>query len=550
MPPEMALAPPAQAVFLTGFMGTGKSTTGARLAERLQLPFVDTDVVVCDLAGQSIPDVFAREGEERFRALETEALQRAIAAGPAVIATGGGAMLRPGNVELMRAAGPIICLHASAETILRRTAKRGGRPLLEGGDPMRRITDLLRERQPHYARADYQVSAEGSDRELTLSRLVEVLSADRRSRLLVVKEVRVSVNAGAQTYPVHVAQGAYGNLGRLCPAPEAGTACAVVSTDRIAPLYAATVMEALRSGGWAPTLMTVPDGERSKTLQTVSCLYDRLVAAGVDGAGAVFALGGGVAGDVAGFVAATYRRGVRFAQLPTSLLAQVDAGVGGKVAVDHPAGKNLVGTFYHPAAVVIDSATLRTLPERELRSGLAEVIKHGAIADAAMFEYLEQRLGEFRGLRASAVLYILGRNCQIKAGFVAQDPLDRGMRACLNYGHTIGHAVERAAGDWGLAHGEAVAVGMLAEARLGAALGITSEAVVARLEALLQAAGLPTRAPGVDAEVAREALLKDKKIAAGRLRLPVVSEVGKVELLSDVDPELVCSALEEAVGAG
>ena len=549
MSPEVALAPPAQAVFLTGFMGTGKSTTGARLAERLELPFVDTDVVVCDLAGRRIPEVFARDGEDRFRALESEALQKAIAAGPAVIATGGGAMLRPGNVELMRAAGPIICLYASAETILRRTAKRGGRPLLEGGDPMQRIAALLQEREPYYARADHQVSAEGNDRELTLSRLVEVLLEDPRSRLLAERQVRVSVNAGAETYPVHVAEGAHGNLGRLCPAPRVGTACAVVSTDRIAPLYADTVMEALRSGGWTPTLMTMPDGERSKTLQTVSCLYDQLVAAGVDGAGAVFALGGGVAGDVAGFAAATYRRGVRFAQLPTSLLAQVDAGVGGKVAVDHPAGKNLVGTFYHPAAVVIDSATLRTLPERELRSGLAEVIKHGLIADAAMFEYLEHRLDEFRGLRGSAVLYILGRNCQIKAGFVAQDPLDRGMRGCLNYGHTIGHAVERAAGDWGLAHGEAVAVGMVAEARLGVALGITNEAVVARLQALLRAAGLPIRAPGVDLVVAREALLKDKKIAAGRLRLPVVPEVGNVELLGDIDPGLLCSALEEAVSA-
>lgn len=549
MPAELALAPPAQAVFLTGFMGTGKSTTGARLAERLQLPFVDTDVVVCDLAGKSIPEVFSQDGEDRFRVLESEALQKAIAAGPAVIATGGGAMLRPGNVESMRAAGPIICLQASAETILRRTGKRGGRPLLEGDDPMRRIEALLQEREPYYARADYQVSAEGTDRELTLSRLVDVLLADPRSRLLAARQVRVSVNAGAQTYPVHVAAGAHADLGRLCPAPRAGTACAVVSTDRIAPLYAGTVIEALQGGGWAPTLMTMPDGERSKTLQTVSCLYDQLVAAGVDGAGAVFALGGGVAGDVAGFVAATYRRGVRFAQLPTSLLAQVDASVGGKVAVDHPAGKNLVGTFYHPAAVVIDSATLRTLPERELRSGLAEVIKHGVIADAAMFEYLEQRLDDFRRLKASAVLYILGRNCQIKAEFVARDPQDRGMRACLNYGHTIGHAVERAAGDWGLAHGEAVAVGMVAEARLGVALGITSEAVVARLETLLRAAGLPTRAPKVDLAVAREALLQDKKIAAGRLRLPVVSEVGKVELLGDVDPGRLRSALEEAVAA-
>lgn len=544
---EVGFLPPARAVFLTGFMGTGKSTTGARLAERLGMAFVDTDAIVCQLTGKTIPAIFGEDGEERFRALETEALVRAIEMGPAIIATGGGAMLRQPNVEMMRAAGPIVCLQASPETILRRTGRRNDRPLLQTEDQMGRITAMLAERATCYAQADYQVPTDGPDREATLRRLVGVLAEDRRAALLVSSRARVTVQADDRSYRVLVGDGAYGDLGRLLPAPAAGTACAVVTTDRIAPLYGEPVVAALREGGWSPALLIVPDGERTKTLQTASGLYDRLVDAGVDGAGAVFALGGGVVGDLAGFVAATYRRGVRFAQLPTSLLAQVDASVGGKVAVDHPRGKNLVGTFYQPSAVVIDSGTLATLPERELRGGLAEVIKHALIDDPEMFGYLEGHLPEFAALQKPAVMYVLARNCQIKARFVAEDPYDRGIRACLNYGHTIGHAIERACRDWELRHGEAVAIGMVAEARLGVSLGVTPAAVAERLERLLAAAGLPTVAPQVELDAARDAMMQDKKIATGRLRLPVVPEVGRADLVADVDPRTLCGALEGAI---
>lgn len=545
----MQFLPPAHAVFLVGFMGTGKSTNGRRLAERLGLQFIDTDQIVSDLAGKAIPDIFQEDGEEAFRALETRALHEVLGGPRAVVATGGGIMGRDENVSLMRSGGPIICLEASPETILRRTSGRDDRPLLRGPDPMDTIRRLLHERRPRYALADFCVGTDRGDREQVLDEIISRLAADERAALLTRRHVRVPVTAGEHTYQIHIAPGALAQVGQLCPPPREGVRCAVVTAASVGALYADPVAQSLGAGGWVPTVISVPDGEGSKTLATAGDLYDRLVAAGVDGAGCVFALGGGVIGDLAGFVAATYRRGIRFAQLPTTLLAQVDAAVGGKVAVDHPAGKNLIGTFYQPGAVVMDSDTLRTLPVRELRSGLAEVIKHAAIADAGLFAYLERELDAFLEFDPLATRYVLARNCQIKADVVARDPLDRSVRACLNFGHTIGHAIERAAGEWNLRHGEAVAVGMVAESHLGVSLGITAPGTVERLICLLERANLPTVAPGVSLEVARSALAQDKKILAGGLRLPLVPTIGEVQILENVEPQALFASLQEAVGA-
>ncbi|MCE5216428.1 3-dehydroquinate synthase [bacterium] len=544
----MDLLPPARAVFITGFMGTGKTTNGSRLAGSLRLPFVDTDDVVEDLAGRKIKDIFAEDGEECFRELETEALRKVLRGPRSVVATGGGAMTRPENVSLMKAAGPVICLEARAETIQHRTGRRCERPLLLTSSPLDTIRELLAARAEAYAQADFRVSTDHGERETILREMRSALGSDARGCLLVQPFTRVPVCAGNGEYGVHLAPDALRSLGRLCPPLVAGTRCAVVTNETVGRLFGERVLESLHAVGWEPRLATIPDGEAHKTLKTVSMLYDALVDAGVDAGGAVFALGGGVVGDVAGFVAATYRRGIRFAQLPTTLLAQVDASVGGKVAVDHPKGKNLIGAFYQPSAVVVDTGTLVTLPERELRCGLAEVIKHAIIADVALFEYLEENLHEFVALDCLAVRYVVARNCQIKAHFVEQDPFDRGVRAALNYGHTIGHALERAAGDWQLHHGEAVAVGIAAEARVALELGLCDAETVHRQIALLEQAGLPTYVPGIDADAAWTALQQDKKIAAGALRLPLVPRIGAVEVRERVAPETLLGALTMACG--
>lgn len=544
----MDLLPPARAVFVTGFMGTGKTTNGSRLAESLRLPFVDTDDVVEQLAGKAIRDIFAEDGEGRFRELETEALRKVLRGPRSVVATGGGAMTRAENVSLMKAAGPVICLEARPETIQHRTGRRCERPLLLTSSPLDTIRELLAARAQAYAEADYRVSTDHGERGTILREMRGALASDPRGCLLVQPFTRVPVCAANGEYGVHLAPGALAALGRLCPPLTAGTRCAVVTNETVGALLGERVLESLHAAGWEPHLVAIPDGEAHKTLSTVSNLYDALVEAGVDAGGAVFALGGGVVGDVAGFVAATYRRGIRFAQLPTTLLAQVDASVGGKVAVDHPRGKNLIGAFYQPSAVVVDTGTLATLPERELRCGLAEVIKHAIVADARLFEYLEDNLQEFVALDPLAVRYVVARNCQIKAHFVEQDPFDRGVRAVLNYGHTIGHALERAAGDWELHHGEAVAIGIAAEARVALELGVCDAETVRRQIALLEQAGLPTQVSGISTHVAWAALQQDKKIAAGTLRLPLVPRIGTVELREKVAPETLLGALAMACG--
>jgi len=535
--------PPARAIMLTGFMGTGKSTNGRRLARRLGLDFLDTDDLVEEAAGKTIRAIFEEEGEQAFRDLETEALGRSLAGPRSVIATGGGIMLRAENVAMMKAGGPVICLQASPKTILSRTSCRDTRPLLQGEDPLGTIKTLMDERRDAYGLADYAVSADNADRGTVLERMCEHLAGDPRTAVLVEASQRVMVRAGSAQYRIHIQRGAFHALDKLCPARSKEARCLIVTTKPIAELYADLVTASLAAGGWDPDVIALADGEATKTLDGAAALYDRLIDRRVDSAGMVFALGGGVVGDLAGFVAATYRRGIAFAQLPTSLLAQVDASSGGKVAVNHPRGKNLIGTFHQPAGVVIDTATLDTLPERELRSGLAEIIKHAAIADADMFGFLESELEAFLALDEVAVRYILARNCQIKARFVEQDPWDRGQRAVLNYGHTIGHAVERCAGEWDLRHGEAVAIGMVAEARLAHKIGICDESTVARQLALIEKAGLPTTAPPIDMTEAAESLMLDKKISGGRLRLPLVPAIGQVKVLTDIEPDALREAL-------
>lgn len=350
----------------------------------------------------------------------------------------------------------------------------------------------------------------------------------------------VEVPLPGAEYTIHVGPGALERVGALVPPPSPGRAAAVIGDGTTGELFGATVRDALVEAGWRPTLTAVAPGEDSKCLAKAEELYGVLADGGLDRSSTVFALGGGVVGDLAGFVAATYMRGIAFVTLPTSLLAQVDSSVGGKVAVDLPQGKNLVGAFHQPAAVVVDTAALGSLPPRQLSAGWAEVIKHAAIADAGLFAELEARADCLLELEVEDLTEIVARNCRIKAAVVADDPQElTGRRAILNFGHTLGHAVERGAATWGLLHGEAVAVGMVGEARVAARLGLAPPEVAERIGHLVGAAGLPVTVDGdnIDLELALRALWADKKVRAGRLTLPVVSQVGQVYVRDDVGIE-------------
>lgn len=354
----------------------------------------------------------------------------------------------------------------------------------------------------------------------------------------------VPVRLPQHQYDIHVGEGLLDELGKLWPA-VAGRRAAVISAETVAGLYAERCLSVLHAAGWQATLLRVPDGEASKTLAQAGQLYEGCLRAGLDRGSTIFALGGGVVGDLAGFVAATYMRGLPFVQVPTTLLAQVDASVGGKTAVDLPQGKNLVGAFHQPSLVAIDVATLRTLPDRELCAGMAEIVKHAAIADATMFGWLEETAERLLQRDAGLLSPLVARNCQIKADVVEADPLEKGMRACLNYGHTVGHAVEAGAGEWDLRHGEAVAWGMVAEARLAVRLGLSAPAVAKRQEMLLRRLGLLRGPLALDIARARQALMHDKKVVDGAVRLPLVPDIGHFIIQERAPMDELVKSLEE-----
>ncbi len=367
----------------------------------------------------------------------------------------------------------------------------------------------------------------------------------------------VRVELGPRSYEVRVVSGegpaAFGGFAReALAATWAGRGCrsGLVVTDENLAAMAGEYVRALVGAGIASSLEVVPAGEASKCLERASALFDRLVAMRADRHTCVVAVGGGVVGDLAGFAAATYARGLPLLMVPTSLLAQVDSSVGGKVGVNHPGAKNIIGAFHQPSGVWVDTETLATLPPRELRCGLAEVVKYGVILDPAFFDYLEEHARAIEGREPGAIRRIIARSCELKAGVVSEDEREEtGLRAVLNFGHTVGHAIEAVAGYGGeFQHGEAVAAGMVAESRLAERLGWIGPDVTGRLVALLGRFGLPVAAPGLDLDALFYAMGRDKKNRGGRIRFVLPRSIGRVELAEAPEAE-IRAALAAMVGS-
>jgi 3-dehydroquinate synthase len=355
----------------------------------------------------------------------------------------------------------------------------------------------------------------------------------------------LSVALGSRSYPIHIGAGLIGE--RALYAPHLHGSAAVITNEVVAPLYLARVRSALEASGARVAQVLIEDGEQAKGWQTLDRVIDALLAARLGRDALIVALGGGVVGDLAGFAAAVYQRGVAYIQVPTTLLAQVDSSVGGKTAINHARGKNLVGAFHQPCAVITDVATLDTLPDRELRAGLAEVIKHGAALDAPFFDWLERNVEKILARDRAALVYAVRRSCELKAAIVAQDERESGQRALLNLGHTFGHAIETATGFGPWLHGEAVAAGMVMAAGLSARAGLLASGDAQRIEALIARAGLPTRGPKLPPERWRELIALDKKSAAGRVRFVLLEAVGRATLQAGVEQRLVDEAIAAAV---
>lgn len=353
----------------------------------------------------------------------------------------------------------------------------------------------------------------------------------------------VPVRLGTDSYDIVIERGALASVGARLGRLRVGARAALISAPGILRVYGKRVTESLEAAGLTATTVEVPDGEAAKTLAVAEQCWNALLDAGLDRTSTVLALGGGAVGDVAGFVAATYMRGVHLVHLPTTVVAQVDAAIGGKTAIDHPRAKNLVGAFHQPRLVLADPETLTTLPEREFRSGLAEVIKHGIVLEAAYFADVEANAGALLAREPATLERVIGGSCRLKAGVVERDEREAELRQVLNYGHTIGHALEAATRYARWTHGEAVALGMVAEARLAERLGLAARPTVERQERLLAAVGLPTRATGVDTDAVLAALTRDKKARDGRVPFVLAPEIGAFRVVFDVPTAEVRAAL-------
>ncbi|TQK09178.1 3-dehydroquinate synthase [Herbaspirillum sp. SJZ130] len=586
-------------------MGAGKTTIGRALAKKLGKRFVDSDHEIEARTGASIPVIFEIEGEESFRRREAEVIRALCAQSDIVLATGGGAVLRAENRENLKRHGTVIYLRASINQILQRTGRDKNRPLLQTADPRRKLEELSRQREPLYREvADFVVETNRPNVQFLVQTIMSHLelapkqaeadacaggavTIERASATLVTSEghvvfaasattsstttftgaasaghhqntrsmnqadipaapITLEVDLGERSYPILIGRGLLDDPS-LLPQFVKGKRAAIVTNDKVGPLYLEKVSTALRAAGKQVTEIVLPDGEGEKNWASLMKIFDVLLAEKCDRKTTLIALGGGVIGDLTGFAAASYMRGVPFVQVPTTLLSQVDSSVGGKTGINHPLGKNMIGAFYQPQAVLADTATLHTLPARELAAGIAEVIKHGAIIDAPFFDWIEANMVRLVAKDDAALAYAIQRSCEIKADVVRQDEREGGLRAILNFGHTFGHAIENGLGYGQWLHGEAVGCGMVMAADLSHRLGYIDAAARERIRAVTAAAGLPTVAPDLGAERWLELMEVDKKNEGGQIKFILVKPLGS-PLITNAPQELLMQTLAACTG--
>ena len=519
---------------ITGFMGTGKTTVGSILAERLGRRLVDMDERIEEDFGKTIAQIFADDGEELFRQAEARLCQTLARESDLVIATGGGTLVSEENRQALESGGPVVCLTAGVDTVLERVETFEDRPLLPGDREEKRsnIERLLLSRRDAYGQIPLRVPTDGISPEIVAERVLDTLAGNNE----IAEMTRITVPTPEGHYHICIGEGILAQAGRLLSnrAVAKGQAAVVTNAD-IAAHYADILSESLQKEGYTPVLCLVPEGEARKTLATVHSLYDQLVAAGLDRRSPIIGLGGGVIGDMAGFAAATYLRGAPFVQIPTSLLAMVDASVGGKTGVDLPQGKNLVGAFKQPVVVIIDPDVLAQLPAAEFRSGLAEIVKHGILGAPDLFRQME-------GKGPANLTQMIADAVRVKVDVVIEDPFERGRRATLNLGHTFGHAIEQVSG-YRLRHGEAVAVGTVAATRMAVALNRCDAETAGRIESCLDRLGLPTTVSGLDLDEVYAMMFQDKKRSGKMLRFIIPQTIGDVVIIDDPGARLVREAL-------
>jgi 3-dehydroquinate synthase len=553
-------------VFLIGLSGSGKSTVGPLLAQRMGVRFLDTDAEIERRTGQSVDEIFRTQGEPRFREIEREVFVTCCHPEAAVVATGGGVPLDAQSRRDMLTSGRVVWLDAPIELLAERLVADSAeaRPLL-AGDAAQRLTELRDQRRPFYASLGHRLEATlppaalvddiieilGRDGALSIKNLESgpgtPSTASQGATVLRPLPDPVVVRTPSLTYPVFIGSGILDRTGEALRQAGLSGTLHVIADERVARLHGDHLRAALSEHEQRWYL--VPSGEEHKTLVEADRLFDAILAQRPERRDVVVAFGGGVIGDLAGFVAATLLRGLRFVQLPTTLLAHVDSSVGGKVAVDHPRGKNLIGAFHQPSLVIADVELLRTLPAREIAAGWAEVVKIAVVQDATLFEQIERDVEYLPSLDRVRTVRAIRRAVELKAALVEKDERDlTGLRAILNYGHTIGHALEAATRYDTLLHGEAVAIGLGGAAHIAVGMGLHPADAVARQQHLMERLGLPMVCSSASPEEVRAAMGLDKKRADGKTVWVLPNGLGRAQLSADVPPGLVDEAISLTTG--
>lgn len=559
-----------QQIFLTGLSGSGKSTAGCLVARLLGWDFIDTDDLLFERAGLPVGQILVEYGEQRFRELESEVLQFAARRDHVVIATGGGAIIAEANRALMREHGLVVYLQVSIVTAWQRIQEHllqsgtpAVRPLVAGEDGQRRLQDLFSVRKQWYEQAAVHINTDGHPPEIVAGQIVAFalalgyLKSHQQSEPNDVEgqydptlppsfSHTLALKSGTAFSQAIVEWGGIHRLPGMLRASGLPRRMFVVTDTRVGQIYTEPIQNLLQDAGFAPHILTIPAGESSKSLDYWQRILNWLVENKAERQESLVALGGGVVGDLTGFVAACYHRGIPLIQIPTSLLAQVDSAIGGKTGINHTKGKNLIGAIYQPRLIIVDPACLLTLPERVYREGWAEIVKYGMILDAGLFELLETHAPSLRARSIDAPLLtaIVSRCVQLKMDVVATDERDSGLRNILNYGHTFGHALE-ALTDYGTwLHGEAVSIGMEVAARIAVSRGLLSHEDASRQRQLLQALGLPIHCSDIDAESILTTMQRDKKVQAGRMRWVLPTCMGHAEIYDDIPLEMVRDAIE------
>ncbi len=555
-----------RSIVLVGIMGSGKTSVGRRLAARLGLDFVDADAAIETAARMTIAEIFKRHGETFFRDREHHVIARLIGEGQKVLATGGGAFMREDTRGKIAEQAISVWLKADLDVLMRRVRKRSNRPLLHTEDPETTMQKLIADRYPIYGLADFTVMSSDGPHDGVVENILVTLErglppdtgadhafdhAPGSSMPQPAPVTRVPVELGARRYDIligsHLIEEAGAQIAKLFP----GSACAVVTDRNVAERHLPSLEAGLDMAGIRHTRCIVEPGEASKSYETFATVCDSIIEARMERRDLVIALGGGVIGDLAGYAAASVRRGMRFVQIPTTLLSQVDSSVGGKTGINSRHGKNLVGAFHQPSLVLADTGALATLPEREFRAGYAEVAKYGLIDNAEFFHWLENN---WRGVFGAGpeLTHAIATSCASKASVVIRDETEQGDRALLNLGHTFGHALESLTHYDGarLVHGEGVSIGMACAFRFSAGLGLCSHEEADRAIAHLAAVGLPTRiraVPGwtADAQTILDAMYQDKKVERGSLTFILARGIGKSFIAKNISSVDVLAFLND-----